>query len=299
MTDWKQLLTFTKQERNGIAVLCVLLAGALAYFFLQPVLFQAATVPTEIPAGYYEQLNAPKNTEGVRVEKEKHEVDVAFMAGQRSLYQQNELFLFNPNGLAESDWIRLGLSPAQARSVKNFEAKGGSFRTKEDVKKLYVISPQKYKELESYIVIPQRSDSTFVKKEKAPLVIELNTADTSMLVKVNGIGSAFAQRIVAYRAMLGGFHSKEQLLEVYGMDQEKYAQIEPSLTCNPTYVTKINVNTAQVADLKKHPYFTPNTASALVNYRKQHGSFRQLQDIMQCKVITPELFEKLSPYLTL
>lgn len=299
MKNWKELFSFTKQERNGIGVFCALLVGAIAYLILQPVLFQPASVPTEIPSAYYEQLNKPVETEAVKVFAEKTEVEVAFMAGQRSLYQQNELFLFNPNGLAESDWVRLGLSPKQAKSVKNFEAKGGTFRDKEDVKKLYVISPEKYNELEKYIVIPRDSTNSFVKKEKVKIVMELNTADTSELVKVNGIGPAFAKRIVDYRFRLGGFYSKDQLLEVYGIDQAKYTEIESSFTCDPTYVTKLSVNTATVSDLKKHPYFTPTVANALVNYRKQHGNFKQLSDIMQCKLITQDLYDKLSPYLTI
>lgn len=299
MKNWKQLFTFTKQERNGIGVLCVFLVGAIAYLILQPVLFQPAHVPTEIPYEYYELLKEEDQSPAVRVEREKVVVEIAYMAGQRSLYQQNELFLFNPNGLAESDWVRLGLSPAQAKSVKNFESKGGNFRSKEDVKKLYVISPEKYNELEQYIVIPRDSSQTYVKKEKAKVVMELNTADTSQLVRVNGIGPTFAKRIVDYRLRIGGFHSKEQLMEVYGIDQTKYNEIESSFTCDASYVTKINVNTATIAQLKAHPYFTPGVATALVNYRKQHGNFTQLSDIMQCKLITQDLFDKLSPYLTI
>jgi competence protein ComEA len=299
MKTWKQLFTFTKQERNGIAVFCAILVGAIAYLTLRPVLFQPANVPTEIPAGYYENLVADGETEAVKKFREKMEVEVAYMAGQRSLYQQNELFLFNPNGLAEADWIRLGLSPAQARSVKNFEAKGGNFKSKEDVKKLYVISPEKYNELEQYIVIPRDTTIPFVRKEKAKIVLELNTADTTQLMEVEGIWPSLARRIVEDRTRLGGFHSKEQLLDVYGIDQEKYTEIESSFTCDPSYVTRININTAQVSDLKRHPYFTPTVANALVNYRKQHGNFKQLSDIMQCKVITKALYDKLSPYLTI
>lgn len=304
MSDWKQLFAFTKQERNGIAVLCVLIVGAITYIALQPILFQPATVPTEIPAEYLTAgtpdpsfVNGTATTE---TDKNSDQPDIASIAGQTSVYQQNELFLFNPNELPEADWVRLGLTPAQAKSVKNFESKGGVFRTKEDVKKLYVISPEKYLELEPFIVIPVRDDSLpKYERKKLDIVLELNTADTSQLVKVNGIGPYFAAQIVAYRGRLGGFHHKEQLREVKGMDEEKYGQIQASFKCDSSYITRINVNTAEVSELKKHPYVTPTVASALVNYRKQHGNFRQLSDIMQCKVITPELFAKLAPYLTL
>ena len=65
---------------------------------------------------------------------------------------------------------------------------------------------------------------TFPKTEKYPVgtVVELNTADTTILKKVPGIGSTFARRIIKYRELLGGFFTVEQLREVYGLDEERY-----------------------------------------------------------------------------
>lgn len=61
------------------------------------------------------------------------------------------------------------------------------------------------------------------------VLIELNTADTTSLKTVRGIGSVFANRIVKYRKLIGGFHSKEELLKVYGIDEERYVGIAPQV----------------------------------------------------------------------
>ena len=53
-------------------------------------------------------------------------------------------------------------------------------------------------------------------------LVELNTADTTILKKVPGIGSTFARRIMKYRELLGGFYDVSQLAEVYGIDEERY-----------------------------------------------------------------------------
>ena len=37
-------------------------------------------------------------------------------------------FTFDPNGLSENDWKRLGLSAKQSKVIKNYEAKGGRFK---------------------------------------------------------------------------------------------------------------------------------------------------------------------------
>ncbi len=59
--------------------------------------------------------------------------------------------------------------------------------------------------------------------------VELNNADTAALKTVKGIGPVFARRIVKYRNLIGGFHRKEELLKVYGIDEERYAGIAPQV----------------------------------------------------------------------
>ena len=303
MQSWKDIFTFTKQERNGLFVLGILVVGAIVFLFIQPSFAKGETQHVEIPAEFLATNETPYSDSSLNPHRENaknEEPEIASLAGSHSVFQQNQMFVFNPNNLPEEDWVRLGLSPAQARSVKNFENKGGFFRTKEDVKKLYVISPEKYLELEPYIVIPERKDSTGFTQKKQPVTIyELNTVDSAQLTTVNGIGPYFASKILSYRRRLGGFHHKEQLQEVNGMDEEKYAQIQGAFKVDSTYISKMNVNTVEASELRKHPYFTAAVATALVNYRKAHGPFKQLSDIMKCHLVSAELYRKIAPYLTI
>ena len=64
--------------------------------------------------------------------------------------------------------------------------------------------------------------TSFPRTEKFPrgTLVELNMADTTTLKKVPGIGPVFANRIVKYRNLLGGFYAVSQLREVYGIDEE-------------------------------------------------------------------------------
>ena len=49
--------------------------------------------------------------------------------------------------------------------------------------------------------------------------IEINGADTTLLMKIPGIGSYYASRIVRYRERLGGFASAQQLEEIDGLPE--------------------------------------------------------------------------------
>ena len=78
--------------------------------------------------------------------------------------------------------------------------------------------------MEPFITLPERENKqdenkiyNRIKPKLPPVVVEINTADSAELMRLNGIGASFSRRIVKYRNLLGGFISKEQLLEVYGM----------------------------------------------------------------------------------
>ena len=75
--------------------------------------------------------------------------------------------------------------------------------------------------------------------------VELNSADTTALKTVRGIGSVFAQRIVKYRNLIGGFQSKEQLLDVYGITPERYEGIAGQVWVDPVAVEKESVRIAE------------------------------------------------------
>ncbi len=72
--------------------------------------------------------------------------------------------------------------------------------------------------------------------EYESLRIELNSADTTELKKLRGIGSKLSQRIVKYRTKLGGFSSKEQLKAVYGLSEETYEAILPHVWVDSTAI---------------------------------------------------------------
>lgn len=70
-------------------------------------------------------------------------------------------------------------------------------------------------------------------------LVELNTADTTILKKVPGIGSTFARRIMKYRELLGGFYDVSQLAEVYGIDEEVLQALAPWFIADTLHVRRL------------------------------------------------------------
>ncbi len=134
--------------------------------------------------------------------------------------------------------------------------------------------------------------------KKKPLVFELNSADSLDLVQLYNIGPTIARRILKYRSLLGGYYCKEQLHEVYGIDSARYADIAPHLTVNSALVTRLDLNTATIDQLKRHPYLDYYQAKAIVRMREEKGAFNQVSDILNIPIIDTETFKHIEPYLT-
>ena len=218
-------------------------------------------------------------------------------------------FEFNPNGLPEDDWKRLGLSEKQIKTIKNFESKGGRFHKKEDLKKIYGIKEQQYKNLEPYIRLAtnkeeDKNTNSVFRDGKVEAVInrkitvDLNTADSIALLTIKGIGSFYAKNIIKYRNLLGGFVAKEQLMEIWKFDQEKYASIEKFVEVDGTMAKKIKINSCSVEELK-HPYLKWNQVNGIINYRQKHGKFKTIEEIKNTDLVDDETLRKLAPYLIL
>ncbi len=211
-------------------------------------------------------------------------------------------FLFNPNDMTEEKWQELGLSNYQIKIIKNYLAKGGKFYKKEDFKKMYSITDAEYNVLEPYINIPANNDTanhkkTYEKVIKPLYTVNINRCDTFDLDEIKGIGPAYARRIFKYGERLGGYVKKEQLMEVFGLDSVKYNEIKASIIIDTLGLKRININTATIQDLKKHPYFDYYIAKSLVTYRMKNGNYKQVKDIKKAPLIYDDFYNKIFPYL--
>ncbi len=127
--------------------------------------------------------------------------------------------------------------------------------------------------------------------------IDINSADTSLFIALPGIGSRLAARIIQFREKLGGFHKVEQLSEVYGLQDSVFRLIRPYLLLRDSGIRKIHINSAGFEILNEHPYIQFAEARAIVQYRKQHGSFNNVSDLMKINILNHEWIEKAGPYL--
>jgi competence protein ComEA len=294
ITSLKSFFSFSKKELNGVFLLVALIIIVLA----SPWVFKRlAKVPSYDFENFKREAESFKNASQLNLGDDV-KLNIAKI----------QYFNFDPNRISDSEWAQLGLSDKQIKVLRNYVNKGGKFFKKEDLKRIYSIPESQYQLLEPYIRIAEiKSERKFAReiafskaahpnlKSQFP-VIEINAADSVTLLKIRGIGPSFASRIIRFRNRLGGFYKLDQLQEVYGIDSIKFSQIKDQIRVDADLIQKINVNTATFEQFKKQPYLSYKQINALIQYRRQHGNFKTIDDLKKIVVLNEEIIRKIEPY---
>lgn len=225
-------------------------------------------------------------------------------------------FDFDPNTIKRNGLRQLGLSERQISTFLNYRKKGAYFKDANDLYSVYSLDSAFVEKAYPFVKITPRPDpiANSVKpkdvksfdsiKIEYPIredlsIIELNAADSVELLEINGIGPTFAKRILRYRNLLGGFHDKIQLIEVYGIDSLQFLRIKDQIKIDDGLLFKMNINHSSFKELLRHPYFDYELVKALVNFRQNVREFQSLEELKNIEGMNDDLFQKIRPYLSI
>ncbi|MCU7614063.1 helix-hairpin-helix domain-containing protein [Chryseobacterium sp. GMJ5] len=235
---------------------------------------------------------------------------------------------FDPNELDQNQWQKLGFSEKQVATILNYKkVVGGKFLSKEQFKKCYAVSPEKFMQLQQFILLPETNkeakSGNFNSKNFEKKTVHVSNKFNPDLLSQNdwqqmGFSEKQAAAILKYKSFLGGtFVSKEKFKECFIINDENYQKLEPYLQLPSKTPADFNSYTAKYSKKKTQiSPFDPNTldlegwkalgfsekqASVIINYRDRNlkGSFKTLEDVKNCFVISAEKFEELKPYIRL
>lgn len=239
--------------------------------------------------------------------------------------QAEDIFLtnFNPNNLDEKDWEKLGFSEKQVSTILKYkQIVGGQFTSKAQLKKCYAISEEKYNLLEPYILLDDNNKVGFDKNysdKKLNISGKFNPDQLSQTDwQTMGFSEKQAAAILKYKQYLGGsFVSKEKLKECFMINDNQFSQMSPFLILpNKTPENYRSFAKFQQKEKIQYKKFDPNLldfeawkklgfsdkqAQTIVNYRDRNlrGSFKTLEDIKACFVISEEKYNEMKPYIVL
>lgn len=299
-----RLFSFSKTEANGSVVLIMLIAFCIASPALYKSLFGLKYSSYDEDRELLDSLVALLHFEA---------------PSNESL--EIELRSFNPNEASVLELKSLGVPEFLGRRIDNFRKAGGRFNIKSDLAKIYDFPDSLYQSLVPYIDLPDKTErnkvalqasSTPVKAankqavhinredryKEAPLLIDINLADSLRFQKLYGIGSGYSRRLVSFREALGGYHSVEQVRDLYGMSDSLYYQIRSFLTVSDTVTLQvIPINVATFQQLNAHPYISYELTKEILAAKSKYGKFKRLEDLNRLTLLDSLSIAKLGPYL--
>ena len=236
---------------------------------------------------------------------------------------------FDPNALTPEGWEARGVPHFVAGRMVKYRDMAGGFKAKAQIKKMYGLDDSVYQRLAPFMQLPDEAPkrgerpsyaanapgkdgkfppfagagttaNKFPSKPKNLRPFDLNTADTTQLMQIRGIGAGRAKAVVKLRNQLGGYVREDQLGEIFILKDapdlvdslRKYTFVAPSFA--PQLVA---INSASFDEMYLHPYIRKTLARVIVAYRSQHGPYKSAEDLKKVPLMKAEDVEKLRPYL--
>lgn len=275
---------WTKQQKRGVlGLVCCCILLQVAYFVID--------IPSPVIAFSQENLIAFQQ----RIDSLK--------AQEKA--KQYTISPFNPNFISDYKAYILGISAQELSRLQVFRETGKYVNSAKEFQEVTGVSDSLLATIAPLFKFPdwvsKKKNGSFYSydnKTSAKIVKkDLNTATVEDLLPIRGIGEKLSERILKYREHLGGFSSKKQLGEVYGLSEDVITEVWKYFDLlTPAQITKIDLNLASKKELSKVPYLNYKEVEALLIFRSEQGNLSSLNDL-QAIGFSQEKIEQLSWYL--
>lgn len=286
----KKVIVLNKRDRIGLFIFLLLGISIQVFLYLDSLRkFRNAEKVLIHGLSIISVDTVPYRAENIKYSKQLKPHD-RLPNTPRTLRTAAPKIAINPNTADSMGFISLGFRAYTIRNLLAYRRTGAVFRDIQDLTRIYGMDSLKLYSLRDHFIFPKVKDS------KAHS-ININEADSIELKKLIGIGPVLSARTIRYRNALGGFTNVNQILEVYGIDQELLTRNAPHISCSGE-VDKLDLNRVNEDILRRHPYIDYKTASSIIRYRKQHGEFESVESLKFIHLMKDSIFKKIEPYCT-
>ncbi len=216
---------------------------------------------------------------------------------------------FDPNKISEKDLLAMGIDDFFVKNLIKFRNAGAQFKSMKDIEKVYGLTYELSNLLPSYLTFTDvkkdtelsrtetkiRKDHEFPKEAAIPL--DINTAQFKDFMRLDSITPKIAGRIINFRDKLGGFHSIDQIRQVYEIDKYLVDAWESKLTISKIEIETIDINYDSDEALVQHPYLNWKKVSILKKYRQNHGFIESKEDLSDVGIFSAAEIDALNPYI--
>ncbi len=318
MNLFKDYFYYTKNERLAVLFLCTCIV-----LFVSVRLTQYLTVappPTSMPQWDNELLafeaHQSQFPEPQRYPKKSSYQRYAaahtgnsFGGNTRSVQAKLRPQPFDPNTVSAEKLAAMNVPERSIKSIINYRNKGGKFKYKEDLARIYTLESNHYDTLKDYLQLPEKAAAPVAQALPAAFDFDPNTCSRETFAAL-GLSPRTIKSIINYRSKGGSFRQAEDFKKIYSLPDSLYQHLAAHIQLveqpqNRTPYTRpkrvyraIDINTASSEDFEQFRGIGATYARRLLEWRDKLGGFVDVTQVGELYQLPDSTFQQMLPHLT-
>ena len=292
MKIFKSHFWYTKNQRNGILFLLIII------IFLQLILHFKNFDSQQLV-----DLSQPKIT--------SYNKQLDSLKKKSSKKKKFKIYPFNPNYISDYKGYQLGMNVDEIDRLLAHREQRLYVNSAKEFQTITKISDSLLQKISPFFKFPEwvqkknnnkNNQQRYIPNSRINVseitTVDINKATLKDFTAIEGVDEYISERIIKYRSKLQGFSFKEQLFEVWGLDELIANKILSTFSIkNIPIIKKVNINTASFKEVLSNPYIDYELCIQIFDYKDEVAELQSISEIKNIEGFPIKKYNRIVLYL--
>ena len=292
MKIFKSHFWYTKNQRNGILLLLIII------IFLQLILHFK-----NFDSQQMVDLSLPKIT--------SYNKQLDSLKKKSSKKKKFKIYPFNPNYISDYKGYQLGMNVDEIDRLLAHRKQRLYVNSAKEFQTITKISDSLLQKISPFFKFPEwvqkknnnkNNQQRYIPNSRINVseitTVDINKATLKDFTAIEGVDEYISERIIKYRSKLQGFSFKEQLFEVWGLDEQMANKILSTFSIkNKPIIKKVNINTASFKEVLSNPYIDYELCIQIFDYKDEVAELQSISEIKNIEGFPIKKYNRIVLYL--
>ena len=293
MKIFKSHFWYTKNQRNGILLLLLIII-----IFLQLILHFK-----NFDSQQMVDLSLPKIT--------SYNKQLDSLKKKSSKKKKFKIYPFNPNYISDYKGYQLGMNVDEIDRLLAHREQRLYVNSAKEFQTITKISDSLLQKISPFFKFPEwvqkknnnkNNQQRYIPNSRINVseitTVDINKATLKDFTAIEGVDKYISERIIKYRSKLQGFSFKEQLFEVWGLDELMANKILSTFSIkNKPIIKKVNINTASFKEVLSNPYIDYELCIQIFDYKDEVAELQSISEIKNIEGFPIKKYNRIVLYL--
>ena len=292
MKIFKSHFWYTKNQRNGILLLLIII------IFLQLILHFK-----NFDSQQMVDLSLPKIT--------SYNKQLDSLKKKSSKKKKFKIYPFNPNYISDYKGYQLGMNVDEIDRLLAHRKQRLYVNSAKEFQTITKISDSLLQKISPFFKFPEwvqkknnnkNNQQRYIPNSRINVseitTVDINKATIKDFTAIEGVDEYISERIIKYRSKLQGFSFKEQLFEVWGLNEQMANKILSTFSIkNKPIIKKVNINTASFKEVLSNPYIDYELCIQIFDYKDEVAELQSISEIKNIEGFPIKKYNRIVLYL--